>query len=125
MEFLDTIWTYVEPVWLWLYAGVETYGPLDGQTVNWMHLGIQMGVIALVMALLMQSYAAILIFTVVGVVVHVIVDEVLPIVRDGAEFAMPALTSMGYWQYLSFAALSYLVAITVLFMIKSLIFRGD
>jgi len=125
MEFLDTIWTYLQPVWAWMMEGVTTYGPLDGETVNWMHLGIQMGVIALVMALLMQSYAAVLIFTVVGVIVHVIVDEVLPIVREGAAFAMPDLTAMPYWQYLSFAAATYLVGITILYIIKSIIFRGD
>lgn len=127
MEILDTIWTYLQPVWAWLMEGVTAYGPTleNSEAINWMHQGIQMGVIALVMALLMQSYAAVLIFTVVGVVVHVIVDEVLPIVRDNAAFAMPDLTAMPYWQYLSFAALTYLVGITILYMIKSIIFRGD
>ncbi|MEO1038264.1 MAG: hypothetical protein AAFX09_01870 [Pseudomonadota bacterium] len=126
MEILDTIWVYIEPVWLWLLAGAEMYGPVaaDGG-VNWLNLGAQMGVIALIMALLMQAYGAILVFTVVGVIVHVIVDQVMPMVLGGADFAIPPVTAVDYWQYLAFAAAGYFVAITVLFILKSLIFRGD
>ena len=126
MEFVDQIWVYIEPVWNWLYAGLEMYGPLaaDG-SVNWVHFGIQAGVIALVMALLMQAYGAILIFTIVGTIVHVVVDRVLPMVREGESFAMPEVTNTSFWQYVAFLAIFYLVAITILSMIKALIFRGD
>ncbi|WP_270374818.1 hypothetical protein [Marinicauda sp. Alg238-R41] len=126
MEFVDQIWVYIEPVWNWLYTGLEMYGPLaaDG-SVNWVHFGIQAGVIALVMALVMQAYGAILIFTIVGTVVHVVVDRVLPMVREGESFVMPEVTNTGFWQYVAFLAIFYLVAITILSMIKALIFRGD
>lgn len=122
MEFLDPVMPYVEPVWAWLMNGVETFGPdtADG-SVNWLFLGLQMGVIALVMALLMPSYGAILIFTVASVIVHVVVDQVLPMVRDGASFALPPVTDLVYWQYVSFAAAAYLVGLSVLYMIKSII----
>lgn len=126
MEFLDQVWAYLAPVWSWLMAGVEAHGPVTAQgAVNWTHLGIQMGVIALVMALLMQAYGAVLIFTIVGVVVHVIVDEVLPMVRDGASFSVPPVTDMSYWQYLAFAGAAYLVGITVLYIVKRIFVRGD
>lgn len=122
MEILDQIWGYIAPVWAWLLAGVEAYGPItmDG-AISWLFLGLQMGVIAVVMALLMQEYGAILVFTVVGVIVHVIVDVVLPIVRDGAEFAIPPVTDMLYWQYIAFAALGYFVGITVLSIVKAIV----
>jgi hypothetical protein len=100
MEFVDQIWTYLEPVWAWLMAGLESSSHAAGGSVNWLMLGVQMGVIAVVMALLMQEYGAILIFTVVGVIVHVIVDVVLPMVRDSAAFEMPPVTDMLYWQYI-------------------------
>jgi hypothetical protein len=120
MEILDTLWVYIEPIWAWLKAGVLAFGPLseDGG-VSWLHLGIQMGLIALVMALLMPSYGAILVFTVASVIVHVIVDVALPIVRDGAAFAMPPVTDVTYWQYIAFAGGTYLVGLTVLYIIKA------
>jgi hypothetical protein len=104
MEFLDTLWAYIEPIWAWLMAGLEAFGPVtETGEVAWIFLGIQMGVIGLVMALLMPSYGAILVFTIASVIVHVIVDEVLPIVRDGAAFAIPPVTDIAYWQYIAFA----------------------
>ena len=125
MEFLDTIWAYLAPVWNWLMIGAETHGPItaDGG-LNWLNLGVQLGVIALVMALLMQAYGAILVFTVVSVIIHVIIDEVLPMVMSSADFAMPPVTAGDYWQYLAFLGVAYLLAITVLFILKSMIFRG-
>ncbi|WBQ13657.1 hypothetical protein L2D00_02955 [Hyphomonadaceae bacterium BL14] len=122
MEFVDMIWGYIAPVWNWLVAGLAVHGPLTaGGEINWTFLGLQMGVIALVMALLMQQYGAILIFTVLGVIVHVVVDVALPMVRAGAEFAMPPVTEMTYLQYAAFLALGYFVAITVLSIIKSVL----
>ncbi len=60
--------------------------PVTGvSSVNWMMLGIQLGVIALVLALLMREIGAILIFTVVGVIIHVIVDIVMPMVRGRVD----------------------------------------
>ncbi|MGX6647573.1 hypothetical protein ACWCOP_06480 [Maricaulaceae bacterium MS644] len=122
MEFLDPVMPYVEPVWAWLMNGVETFGPAaeDGG-VNWLFFGLQLGVIGLVMALLMPSYGAILIFTVASVIVHVVVDQVLPMVRDGASFSLPPVTDMVYWQYLAFAAGAYLIGLTVLYLIKSIV----
>lgn len=123
MEFLDTLWAYIEPIWAWLRAGLEAFGPItESGDIAWIFLGIQMGVIGLVMALLMPSYGAILVFTIASVIVHVIVDEVLPMVRDGASFAIPPVTDIAYWQYIAFAAGAYLVGLTVLYIIKAIIF---
>lgn len=121
MEFLDQIWVYVEPVWAWLMAGLEASSHSDGASINWLMLGVQMGVIAVVMALLMPSYGAILIFTVASMIVHVVVDQVLPMVQSGAEFAIPPVTDLIYWQYLAFTGLAYLVGLTVLYIIKSIV----
>ena len=121
MEIVDQVWAYLEPVWIWLKEGLYAFGPIKDGAISWMFLGIQMGVIAIVMALLMQEYGAILIFTVVSVIVHVLVDVLLPMVRDSAAFEMPPLTDMLYWQYLAFAALAYLVGLTVLYIIKAIV----
>ena len=121
MEFVDQIWAYLEPVWNWFMAGLETSRHSDGASINWVMLGVQMGVIGIVMALLMPSYGAVLVFTVASVIVHVVVDQVLPMVQGGADFAMPPVTDMLYWQYIAFAGAAYLVGLTVLFIIKSIL----
>ena len=106
-------------------------GNADGTAVDWMSLGIQLGVIALVLALLMREIGAIIIFTVVGVIIHVIVDVVMPMVRGGGGegFDMNAFisqfTQMDYLLYLGALAIGYFVGIIVLSILKGLIFRGD
>ena len=130
MEFLDQIMGYIQPVIDFFMPGLVAHAG-DGAVVNWMPLGIQLGVIALVLALLMREFGAILIFTVVGVIIHVIVDVVMPMVRGGGagDFDIAAFgaqfTTTPYLLYLGALAISYLIAITVLSMIKGLIFRGD
>lgn len=121
MEFVDQIWAYLEPVWAWLMTGLEGSRHSDGASINWLMLGVQMGVIALVMALLMPSYGAILIFTAASIIVHVVVDQVLPMVLNGADFALPVWNDMVYLQYIAFMALAYLVGLTVLYIVKSII----
>ncbi len=122
MEFLDPIMPYIDPVWSWLMAGVEAFAPQTASgDIAWIPLGIQMGVIALVMALLMPSYGAVLVFTIASTIVHVVVDEVMPIIRDGASFAMPPVTDISYWQYIAFAAGAYLIGLTVLYIIKAIV----
>ncbi|MCP2670050.1 hypothetical protein NHF40_03815 [Maricaulaceae bacterium EIL42A08] len=122
MEFLDPIMPYIDPVWSWLMAGLAAFGPQTaGGDIAWIPLGIQMGVIGVVMALLMPSYGAILVFTIASTIVHVVVDEAMPIILDGASFAMPPVTDMAYLQYISFAAAAYLVGLTVLYIIKAIV----
>jgi len=131
MEILNQIMGYIQPAIDFFMPGLLAHAG-DGSVVNWMPLGIQLGVIALVLALLMREFGAILIFTVVGVVIHVIVDVVMPMVRggegaagfDAAAFA-GQLTQMDYLLYLGALAVGYFLAIIVLSILKGLIFRGD
>lgn len=130
MEFLDQIMGYIQPAIDFFMPGLLANAG-DGTVVHWMPLGIQMGVIALVLALLMREFGAILIFTVVGVIIHVIVDVVMPMVRGGGagDFDIAAfgqlLIQKPYLLYLGALAIGYFVAIIVLSIIKGLIFRGD
>lgn len=129
MEFLDTVQGWFAPVWDFFEPGLIAYAG-DGAAISWMPLLIQLGVIALVLTILMRSFGAILIFTVVGVIIHVIVDVVMPMVRESAEFAMPPFMADGgvnmvYLGYLSALALGYFLAIIVLSILKGMVFRGD
>ena len=130
MEFVDQIMGYIQPAIDFFMPGLLANAG-DGTVVNWMPLGIQMGVIALVLALLMREFGAILIFTVVGVIIHIIVDVVMPMVRGGGagDFDIMAFgqlfTQTPYLLYLGALAIGYFVAIVLLSMIKGLVFRGD
>jgi hypothetical protein len=130
MEFLDQIMGYIQPAIDFFMPGLITYAGDGVSSVNWMMLGIQLGVIALVLALLMREIGAILIFTVVGVIIHVIVDIVMPMVRGGStgfDFNgfVQQFTQTDYLLYLGALAIGYFVAILVLGLVKGLIFRGD
>lgn len=128
-DFMNTLEGWLGPVWNWFEPGLVTYAG-NGEAVSWMPFLIQLGVIALVLAILMRGAGAILIFTIVGVVIHVVVDLVMPMIRDGAQFAMPPVMAEGgvnmvYMQYLAALAVGYLIAIIIFSIIKSMIFRGD
>jgi|GEM_PF-1044306 len=131
MEFLDQIMGYIQPAIDFFMPGLLAYAGDGAGGVAWMPLGIQFGVIALVLALLMREFGAILIFTVVGVIIHVIVDTVMPMVRgggtDGFDFAAfgNQFTQTDYLLYLGAIAIAYLVGISILSMLKGLVFRGD
>ena len=129
MEFLETVKGWLMPVWDYFTPGLVAYAG-DGAAISWMPLLIQFGVIALVLTILMRSIGAILIFTVVGVIIHVIVDVVMPMVRDGAAFTMPEFMldgglNMTYVAYLAALAAGYFLGIIVLSIFKGMIFRGD
>ena len=129
MEFLETVKGWFAPVWDFFEPGLIAYAG-DGTVISWMPLLIQFGVIALVLTILMRSIGAILIFTVVGVIIHVIVDVVMPMVRDSAPFTMPPFmadggVNMTYVAYLAALAAGFFLAMIVLSIFKAMIFRGD
>lgn len=133
MEFIDTIMGYIQPAIDFFMPGLAAYATYGAEGVNWMHFGIQLGVIALVLTLLMREIGAILIFSVVGVIIHVIVDIVMPMVRGGedagsfdmAEFAGRFTDGTDYVLYLGALAAGYFIAIILLSIVKGMLFRGD
>ncbi|WP_417492804.1 hypothetical protein [Maricaulis sp.] len=131
MEFLEPVIGIFNQGLDFFRPGLVAHAGDGVSTINWMPLGIQLGVIALVLALLMREIGGIIIFTVVGVIIHVIVDVVMPMVRGGggAGFDMNGFiaqfTQMDYLLYLGALAVGYFVGIIVLSILKGLIFRGD
>jgi len=126
---INQVQGFLAPVWNFFEPGLIAFAG-DGAAVAWVPFGIQLGVIALVLAILMRSIGAILIFTIVGVVIHVVVDVVMPMVRESAAFAMPPFMADGgmnmlYVQYLAALAAGYFLAILVLSILKGMVFRGD
>ncbi|WP_417493638.1 hypothetical protein [Maricaulis sp.] len=131
MEFLEPVIGIFNQGLDFFRPGLVAYAGDGVSTINWMPLGIQLGVIALVLALLMREIGGIIIFTVVGVIIHRIVDVVMPMVRGsgGAGFDMNAFmadfVTQNHLLYLGALAVGYFVGIIVLSILKGLIFRGD
>jgi len=130
MEFLDTARGWLDQAYAFFEPGLLMYAG-NGEAVNWMPFLIQFGVIALVLAILLRSAGAILIFTIVGVIIHVIVDVVMPMVRGGGmgDFDFGAFagnfTDVTYLKYLGALAIAYFFGILILGGIKGMLFRGD
>ncbi len=130
MEFLDTARGWLDQAYAFFEPGLIEFAGMDG-AVNWMPFLIQFGVIALVLAILLRSAGAILIFTIVGVIIHVIVDVVMPMVRGGGmgDFDFGAFagnfTDVTYLKYLGALAIAYFFGILILGGIKGMLFRGD
>ena len=130
-DLISTVMGFLQPGIDWLMPGLSMHAG-DGSVVDWMNLGIQMGVIAFVLAMLMREFGAILIFTVLGVIIHVIVDIVMPMVRGGADaasFDVSAFTTqlmtMLYLQYLAALAVGYILMLIVLSILKGIFFSND
>jgi hypothetical protein len=125
MALADQAWAFVEPVWSWFMEGVGTYGPGAPNELSWMWLGVQIAAIALIMALMMRAWAAILAFVMIAVFTHVMADIVMPMAMEGAPFRAPPIAAMAYWQYLTFLIAAYTAAIGLLYLLKSAFSPSD
>jgi len=56
-DFMNTLEGWLGPVWNWFEPGLVTYAG-NGEAVSWMPFLIQLGVIALVLAILMRGAGA-------------------------------------------------------------------
>lgn len=80
--------------------------------------------IALVATIFMGSWRQWIPLALVGVIVHVAIDAIIPVLADGAQFALPPIMEESFWTYALVLFLGYLIVIAVFFLIKSLLFRA-
>ncbi|MGE0597043.1 MAG: hypothetical protein AB7P07_11790 [Hyphomonadaceae bacterium] len=80
--------------------------------------------IALVVTIFMGSWRQWVPLSLVAVLIHIIVDLMIPVLSDGADFALPPLMEEGFWTQAGVLFLGYLIVIGVFFLIKSLLFRS-
>lgn len=80
-------------------------------------------IIALVAAVLLTKYGRILIVVFGATLVHLIADVLLPVVANGADFALPQLLTGPYWRYIATLYVGYFVVVTLFYVIKRILFR--
>jgi hypothetical protein len=74
--------------------------------------------IAIVAAFMMYSWGSVFAVAIGAVVVHVLVDALLPVLNNAGEFRLPPVVDGEYWKYLLALYLGYIVVISVFFVIK-------
>src|SRR5215468_1643735 len=83
---------------------------------------IQFAVIALLGMMAVSSFLGIFIAAALAVVIHVLVTALIPVVFDKAEFVAPAMNA-GFWHLALTLYVLYVVAIGVLYALRSLFQR--
>lgn len=80
-------------------------------------------IIVLVAALMMPDWKRLPAFVLGAVVVHVLVDSLLPVLAGGAPLSLPPILEGWFWRYAATLAGGYLIVIALLTVIRRLILR--
>jgi len=79
--------------------------------------------IALVAALLLPDLRRLPMFVVGATLIHLLVDEIAPVIANGAAFSLPPILHMSYWRYVAVLVVGYLIVIAVFALIKRVLLR--
>ncbi len=90
------------------------------------HINVLQGLlIAIGAAYFLYNWSNVFIVAIGAVVVHVIIDVMLPVLANHAAFALPPLVDGDYWRYLLTLYVGYLIVITVFYIVKRTVLSGD
>lgn len=79
--------------------------------------------IALVAVIFLSSLKRLLIVVIAATLIHLGVDILLPVLTDGQALRLPPIFEGWYWRYVTVCFVGYLVVISILAMIKRLLFK--
>lgn len=74
--------------------------------------------IAIIAAFMLYRWSGVFAVAIGAVVVHVLVDALLPVLNSSGEFRLPPVVDGEYWKYLLALYLGYIVVISVFFLVK-------
>ncbi|MBI1239244.1 MAG: hypothetical protein GC199_07865 [Alphaproteobacteria bacterium] len=74
--------------------------------------------IAIGAAFLLKSYGRIWMVSLGAVLVHVMLDVMVPVLANKASFHLPPLVEPAYWRYLGALFVGYLIVISLFWLIK-------
>ena len=91
------------------------------------HVNVVQGLlIAIIAAFLLYRWSGVFLAAVGAVVVHVLVDALLPVLNNnGGEFRLPNVVDNEFWRYALALYLGYVVAITVFYVIKRVLLSAQ
>jgi len=83
------------------------------------HVNVVQGLlIAIVAAIMTYRWSSVFFVAIGAVVVHVLVDALMPVLNNAGEFRLPPVVDGEYWKYLFALYLGYVVAISIFFVVK-------
>jgi len=103
-----------------IWGVVLAYGQDGFNSVNNKVLGL---IIAVAAAFMMTSWGRILVFSLGAVIVHIVVEALLPVVQGAGSFQLPPLMESSFWQGALTLLIGYFIVITVFYILKSLFLR--
>jgi hypothetical protein len=81
--------------------------------------------IAIVAAFMMVRWGSVFVVAVGAVVVHVLIDALLPVLNNSGEFRLPPVVEGEYWRYLLALYLGYLVAVSIFYVVKRVLISAQ
>ena len=89
------------------------------------HVNVVQGLlIAIVAAFLLYRWSSV--FAIGAVVVHVLVDALMPVLNNnGGAFRLPNVVDGEFWRYMLALYLGYLVTITVFYVVKRVLLSAQ
>lgn len=80
-------------------------------------------IIAAVAAFVMPSWRRLLYVAAGAVIVHVVIDTLLPVLARNAAFRLPELLEPSYWRYLGLLFVGYVCVVAVFFAVKRVVLK--
>lgn len=80
--------------------------------------------IAIGAAYFLHKWSSVFVMAIGAVLVHVILDVMIPVLANNAAFQLPPLVESEYWRYLLTLYVGYLLVITVFYVIKRMLLQG-
>ncbi len=109
---------------------MEAVQPYFEQALAWAREGfnqvnaVQGLIIGVVAAFIMTQYGRIFVIALGATIIHIVADLVVPVIANGADFALPPLLETSFWRYVAVLYLGYFIVITVFYIIKRTLLRG-
>jgi hypothetical protein len=76
----------------------------------------------LVVIVLMKSWGQLIILTLGSVILHVIIETIIPLAQH-KPFAMPPITTGPFWTHAGLLAVGYFLLIIIFFFLKNNVFK--
>jgi MFS superfamily sulfate permease-like transporter len=100
---------------------VNTYAQSGFAHIN----ALQGLLIAIVAAFMMYRWGSVFFVAIGATIVHVIVDVMLPVLANGAQFKLPPMVDGEYWRYLLTLYVGYLIVISIFYVVKRMLMSGE
>jgi hypothetical protein len=109
---METVQPYLNELTTFLQSGFYSVNAVQGL------------LIAAISAYYLQDWRRILVIALGAVIVHAILDVMVPILGGRGALRLPPLVELEYWRHLLRLYAGYLIVISVFYVVKRVVLRG-